>query len=315
MPLHAKEFNIAVGDGQGGSQEALGVAFVDALEEKTGNKHTAKLFFNGQLGSEEDTVMSAASGTLDFSILATNNISPFSPSMGLLSLPYIVLSLEEAQTLTQSDIGRKIVEETIDNSGVRVIAWGYSGFRALTNSKRPVRTVADMKGLVIRVPKNEVIIETYRSWGVNPTPMAWSETFAALQQGVVDGQDTPYLTIAAMRFNEIQKYATSLRYLFLIEPLVMSESLFQSLSADEQAQILEAGEVASAATVSFLTENESRAKEELVSAGMEIVDPADDEREFIDLATRAVWPKLVDEIGGKERLNDALALLGRDPVE
>lgn len=172
-----------------------------------------------------------------------------------------------------------------------------------------------MQGLVLRVPKNEVIIETYRSWGVNPTPMAWSETFAALQQGVVDGQDTPYLTIAAMKFNEIQKYATSLRYLFLIEPLVMSESLFQSLSADEQAQILEAGEVASAATVSFLTENESRAKEELVSAGMEIVEPADNEREFIDLATQAVWPKLVDQIGGKERLNNALALLGRDPVE
>ncbi|MCA8883572.1 MAG: C4-dicarboxylate ABC transporter substrate-binding protein, partial [Rhodobacteraceae bacterium] len=75
----ATEFRIAVGDGAGGSQEALGNAFIAALQEQTGGAHTGKLFLNGQLGSEEDTVTAAALGTLDFSILAINNVTPFSP--------------------------------------------------------------------------------------------------------------------------------------------------------------------------------------------------------------------------------------------
>lgn len=158
------------------------------------------------------------------------------------------------------------------------------------------------------------MIETYRSWGVNPTPMSWNETFAALQQGVVDGQDTPYLTISAMKFYEIQKYITNLRYLFLIEPLVMSESLFQSLSEEEQQQIVESGKEASVASAAFLRENEARIKEELAGKGMEIIDPANDEKEFIDLATGAVWPAMVEGVGGADRLNAALEALGREPI-
>lgn len=311
----ATEFNIAMGDGRGGTQEALGEAFIAALEEHTGGTHTAKLFPNGQLGTEQDTVSSMGMGTLDFSILAANNIAPFSPQMGLLTLPYMMLSVEDAVKLTQGGIGQMLIDETIENAGVRVIAWGYSGFRVFSNSERPVRTVEDMQGLVVRVPKNEVMIETYRSWGINPTPMSWNETFAALQQGVVDAQDTPYMTIYAMKFNEVQDYITNLRYLFLIEPLVISESLFQSLSPEEQEQILAAGRDASAASATFLTENVARVQEELTTLGMEIVDPADDEAEFIERATTAVWPNMVDSVGGKERLNQALAAMGRDPVE
>ncbi|MGR3381484.1 TRAP transporter substrate-binding protein [Roseovarius indicus] len=315
LPLSAKEFRIAAGDGAGGAQDLMGQAFVAALERESGGKHTGKIFLNSQLGSEEDTVSAASLGTLDFSILAANNLAPFSPEMGLLALPYMMLSLEDAEKLTQGPVGDRLSERTIENAGVRVIAWSYTGFRVLTNSKRPVTNVDDLEGLKIRVPKNEVMIETYRSWGINPTPMAWSEVFPALQQGVVDGQDLPYASIAAARFQEVQKYATELRYLFLIEPLVMSESIFQSLSDAEQQQIIAAGKKASAASAKLLQETEARAKEELVAAGMEITQPAEDEREFIERATTTVWPKFVDSIGGKEVLNEALSAIGRDPFD
>ncbi|MDM7255590.1 MAG: TRAP transporter substrate-binding protein, partial [Paracoccus sp. (in: a-proteobacteria)] len=190
-PASAKEYRIAVGDGAGGTQEALGKAFVAALEDKSGGAMTAKLFLNGQLGDEQDTVNNAAMGTLDFSILAINNITPFSPTVGTLTLPYVIMSQEDAEKITQGEIGQELIEKTIEDAGVRIIGWGYSGFRVLTNSKKPVTTVADLKGMVIRVPRNEIMIETYKAWGINPTPMAWSETFAALQQKVVDGQDNP----------------------------------------------------------------------------------------------------------------------------
>lgn len=315
MPAHADEFRIAVGDGAGGTQEALGLAFVKALEEKSGGKHSAKLFLNGQLGDEQDTVTAAATGTLDFSILAINNITPFSPSVGTLTLPYVILSLEDAEKITQGEIGQQMVEKTIEDAGVRIIGWAYSGFRVLTNSKKPVTTVADLQDLVVRVPKNEIMIETYKSWGINPTPMAWSETFAALQQKVVDGQDNPYMTVHAMRFDEVQKYVTNIRYIFSIEPLIVSEQLFQSLSAEEQAAVIAAGQEATLASGQFLRAQEASIKEQLVANGMEISDPADGEAEFIERATTAVWPKFYDSIGGKDVLNGVLTALGRSAVE
>lgn len=311
----ATNFKVAVGDGAGGAQDALGKAFAAALEEETGGKHTAQLFMNGQLGDEQDTVSAAATGTLDFSLLAINNLTPFSPEVGTLTLPYVILSLEDAETLTQGEVGQQMIEKTIENAGVRIIAWTYSGFRVLTNSARPVSTVADLQGLVIRVPKNEIMIETYKSWGVSPTPMAWGETFAALQQKVVDGQDNPYLTIYSMKFDEVQKYVTNLRYIFSIEPLIISEQLFQSLSEEEQNQILAAGKTATEASSEFLKAEEDKIRQVLQERGMEIIDPADDEKEFIELATSTVWPKMMDSIGGKEELNKALTALGRDPVE
>ena len=315
MPVAAKEYRVAVGDGAGGTQEALGKAFAAALEEKTGGNMTAKLFLNGQLGDEQDTVTAAATGTLDFSILAINNITPFSPTVGTLTLPYVILSQDDAEKVTQGEVGQQMIDQTIEDAGVRIIGWGYSGFRVLTNSKQPVATVADLKGLVIRVPKNDIMISTYQSWGVNPTPMAWGETFAALQQKVVDGQDNPYMTIYSMKFDEVQKYITDLRYIFSIEPLVVSEALFESLSEEEQQQVLEAGKEATEFSAKFLREEEAKIREELVSRGMEITAPADEEKEFIELATTTVWPKFYDQIGGKEVLNGVLASLGRDQVE
>lgn len=313
-PASATNFKIAVGDGAGGTQEALGKAFVEALEANTGGAHTATLFPNSQLGSEQDTVNDAAMGLLDFSIVAINNITPFSPSVGVLTLPYMMLSLEDAEALTQGEVGQELVENTIRDAGVRIIGWAYSGFRVLTNSKKPVTTVADLQDLVIRVPKNEIMIATYKAWGVNPTPMAWSETFAALQTKVVDGQDNPYITVYSMKFDEVQSHVTNLRYLFSIEPLIVSEAVFQGLSEDEQKAVLDAGRSATDFSARFLREQEEQIKSVLAERGMQISDPADGEQEFIDLATSAVWPQFYETIGGIEKLNTALAAIGRDPV-
>ncbi|MCG8693495.1 MAG: TRAP transporter substrate-binding protein, partial [Minwuiales bacterium] len=312
--VSAKTFKMALGDAAGGTQDAAGKKFAEVFEAKTGGKHKVKLFHNGQLGSEQDTVNDAAIGTLDFSVLAINNITPFSPTVGIFTLPYMILSLDEAVTLTQGEIGQELVENTMRDAGVRIIAWSYAGFRVLSNSKQPIKTLDDLKNIVVRVPKNEIMIDTYNSWGNNPTPMAWSETFTALQQGVVDGQDTPYITIHAMKFYEVQKYITNLRYLFLLEPIIVSESVFQDQSEDVQKAILEAGAEATAFSAQYLADTEAKLKADLIAKGMQIDDPANDEKEWIEAATSQVWPKFYDSIGGVEKVNAALKSVGRPPV-
>ncbi|KAA3655494.1 MAG: C4-dicarboxylate ABC transporter substrate-binding protein [Proteobacteria bacterium] len=307
----AAKFKMALGDAAGGTQWELGQTFKTLFEQKTGGKHTVDLFPNGQLGDEQNTVNNAALGTLDFSVLAINNVTPFSPSVGVLTLPYVIQSAEDAKTLTQGPIGKELTENTIRDAGVRIVGWAYSGFRVLTNSKRPVTSLADLKGLVIRVPKNEIMIATYQSWGINPTPMAWSETFTALQQGVVDGQDNPYITVSAMKFNEVQKYITNVRYLFSLEPLIVSESVFQDQKPEVQKAILEAGKEATEHSYKYLLETEDKIKKELAAKGMQISDAANGEKEFIEKATAAVWPKFYESIGGKAKLDQALKSLGR----
>ena len=309
--LEARTFKMALGDAQGGTQYALGEKFSELFKQKTGGKHRIKMFPNGQLGSEQDTINDAAIGTLDFSVLAINNITPFSPSVGVLTLPYVIQSLDEAVKLTRGPVGKELVDNTIRDAGVRIIGWAYSGFRVLTNSKKPVKSLDDLKGLVIRVPKNEIMIATYQAWGINPTPMAWSETFTGLQQGVVDGQDNPYITNSAMKFYEVQKYVTNIRYIFSLEPLIISESVFQGLNSKTQKAVLEAGHEATLFSEQYIKDTEDKIKKELQDKGMEISDPANGEKEWIEKATTSVWPKYYDSIGGKEKLDQVLKILGR----
>lgn len=309
--VQGKTYKMAIGDAQGGTQWELGKKFSELFSEKTGGKHRLSLFPNGQLGSEQDTINDAAMGTLDFSLLAVNNITPFSPTVGVLTLPYVIQSLDDAVILTRGPIGKELVENTVRDAGVRIIGWAYSGFRVLTNSQKPVKSVADLKGLVIRVPKNEIMIASYQAWGSNPTPMAWSETFTALQQKVVDGQDNPFATISAMKFYEVQKYITTIRYIFSLEPLVISESVFQDMKPELQKIVLEAGQEATLYSEQYLKDSESQIIADLQKKGMIISEPADGEKEWIEKATKAVWPKYMDSIGGKAKFHEVLKALGR----
>ena len=300
---------VAVGDAAGSAQHELGKKFVEELEAATDGAYTAELFLNGQLGSEQNTVNDASMGLLDMSILAINNITPFSPTVGIFTLPYVIQGVDDAEKLINSEIGQELIDNTIRDAGVRIIGWTYTGCRVLTNSKKPVATLDDLQGLVIRVPKNEIMIDSYNSWGINPTPMAWSETFTALQQGVVDGQDNPYLTVHSMKFYEVQKYITDICYVFSIEPLIISEGVYQSLDPAMQEAMLAAGQAATVHSAQFLRDSEASIKEDLIAKGMEITEP--DEADWIAKATEAVWPKFYDSIGGKEKLDAAMALLGR----
>jgi tripartite ATP-independent transporter DctP family solute receptor len=313
LSVQAKtEWKMALGDASGGTQWALGERFAKLVSAYTGGEVTLALFPNGQLGSEQETVQNCRLGTLDFSVAAINNITPFSPTVGLFTLPYLIQSVDEAVTLTQGPIGEELVQNTIKSAGVRILGWSYSGFRRLSNSKRPITKPADLKGLTIRVPKNAIMIDSYKSWGVSPTPMAWDEVFTALQQKVLDGQDTPLITQYVMKFYEVQKYITKIRYVFLLEPLVISEQLFQRQSPEIQQVLLRAGKEAQEFCRQFLILFEDSIENELKGKGLEIMDPADGEKEWIEKATQTVWPKFYKSIGGKEKVDAALKAINRE---
>ncbi|NNG00866.1 MAG: TRAP transporter substrate-binding protein [Desulfobacteraceae bacterium] len=301
---------LGLGDPIDSDQGALAKRFKVLVEGYTGGDVEVQLFPGGALGSEQEMVQNARLGTLDVALVAINNITPFSPTVGVLTLPYLIQNMDDAVKVTTGKLGKRWSDATIKEAGVRVLGWTYSNFRVLTNSKRPVRNIADLKGLKIRVPKNAIMIATYKSWGLSPVPMAWDETFTALQQKVIDGQDNPYIVNNTMKFYEVQKYVTNVHYLFSLQPLVIGEKTFQKMSPDMQAMLTRAGLEAQQYELLFQMQEADKAKQNLVKNGMEVLD-LEDEDVWIDKATTAVWPDFYDSIGGKDKLDDVLKELGR----
>jgi len=314
LSAHAAKWNIAIGDGAGSTQEVIAQKFSEILIQETDGKIDTALFVNGQLGSEQATVNDVSMGLLDMSVVGSSNLAALSPAIGLFTYPYMFHNIEDAKTALESDVTKKIEQDVLAQANVRIVSWTYSGFRRLTNSDHPVTKMSDLKGLSVRVPKSKVILDTYKTLGIGATPIAWSETFTALQQGVVDGQETPYAAIQSMKFGEIQKYLTETHYLFQIEPVLISESLYQAQSDTVKQAIDKAGDEAEAYSYQYLIDTEDQIKKNLIeNYGMQISE-LEDEQEWIEKLQKEVWPKYFAEVGGKERVNELLKAMGRDAL-
>lgn len=312
--INAEQWKIAVGDGGGSTQDVIAKKFSEILSAKTNQQIKATIFVNGQLGSEQATVNDVSMGLLEMSVVGSSNLASFSPAIGLFTYPYMFHNLEDAKKALNSEVTSKIEQDVLKQTNVRIISWTYSGFRRLTNSAHAVKNIDDLKGLSIRVPKNKVILDTYKALGIGATPIAWSETFTALQQGVVDGQETPYAAIQSMKFAEIQPYLTETHYLFQIEPLLISESLYQSQSKEVKQAIEEAGVEAELFSYNYLLETEDKIKQDLVDTYNLEISTLEDEDKWIEKVKKEVWPKYYSEVGGKERVNELLTVLGRDTL-
>jgi TRAP-type transport system periplasmic protein len=301
-PTVATEDPVVIKLGHSGTLDGLhGIAstkFKELAESYSNGRIEVQIYPNNQLGGEQEMFQGARVGTLEMTDGAVNNLTPFAPAVGFLSFPYMFETQDQAYTILDGDIGQQLKETVIDQAGVRILGFLEGGFRVLTNSRRPVRNIGDLEGLKIRVPGNEIMIDTWKAFGINPTPLPWPETFTALQQRTVDGQENPYWVIWEENFNEVQKYVTEVRYLMWLGPLVIGENFFQTLPEDLQDIVVRAGREAVDHQRSVMTERNEQFRRELIERGMEMIEP-EDEDEWIRRA-KSIWPKFYESIGGRE---------------
>ena len=309
-PAHAQDVKIkfASANPDDSYHGVFGHAFKKHAEELSGGRIQVDVFLGGQLGSEQDNVNQVSSGILNMTSAAVNNVTPFAPIVGFCSLPYMWNNFEEAWAVLDSPLRDRLNDTMAQQANMRAVAWMTGGFRVLTNSKKPVRTPADLQGLRIRVPKNEIMIAAYKAWGIDPVPMAWTEVFNALQQKVVDGQDNPYAAIPAVRFDEVQDYITNIHYLLWIGPVLVNDAWYQGLEPDIRDIVDEAAKLAQDEERQWAIAREGTAALQSVEAGLEITVPADDEREWIEKA-KSVWPMFYDKIGGKDFVDEVVSFL------
>lgn len=283
--------------------------FAELVSIYTNNEIRAEIFPGSQLGGEREMVQQARQGALHVTLPATNNLAALAPTLNVFILPYLATSTEQVNYL-QDELTPYLVPRVIKEAGVRIVGWENSGWRAFFyKSDKPIEKPSDLGGLKMRVPPNPIMIASYEAWGGNPTPIAWSELYNALQQGVVEGGDNPVTDVIGMKFHEVINRMTKFHYTILTHPIVVSERWFQGLSEDHQAAVLRAGKEATDYIRWWQPLDEAAWWKQAEEAGVEISE-IEDESEWIEKA-RAIWPDYYDAIGsdGEEVAKKALEVL------
>ena len=271
--------------------------FVELAQQYSNNAFDFQLFPSMQLGDEIATVRAAQLGTLQIAMLATNNFAPFSPSTGWVNMPYFFNTLEDFRKMLDI-MWDQHNEWAVKEAGCRVLAIVDVGYRQLTTSKKyPVRSLQDAKGIKIRTPQNPLMVSTFQALGLEPTAVAFSETFNALQQGVVDGQEGCFNNVITLKFYEAQKYATKINYSVHSANFIVNEKWLQSLPETEREALIRAGKEAmeyERTKVAGILETDDKL---MVEHGMELLGVVTDIDEWSPPG-RTAWPKCYEVIGG-----------------
>lgn len=290
---------LGIGDPIDSGAGEYGLKFKELVEAKTGGKTTVELFPNCSLGDESEMLQNARRGSLDMVIAGIGNAVPLASGLAALTLPYLLENDDMVVKATTGKLFDHFNKVAMETGGLRILGYCYTNFRHLTNSKRPVESLADIKGLKLRVPNNKVFIDTFEAWGANPVPMAWSETFTALQQGVVDGQDNPYVVNATMKFQEVQPYLTEIHYQYSLQPLFVGVDNFNSFPAELQQIVQDAAMDAQKHVHAWENANSDKARKVMEEAGVK-VSLLKDEDQWKAIAVEKLWPDFYGFVGGKE---------------
>lgn len=213
--------------------------FAELVDKKSGGKMKVRLFGAALLGADMAMQTSLAAGTQEMMVGSTATLVGIVKEFGILDLPFVFQTPEEAYAVVDGPIGQKLTAK-LPEVGLVGIAFWDNGFRNLTNSKRAVAKMEDMDGIKLRVMQNPVYIEFFKELGANPIPMPWSEVFGALEMHAVDGQENPAPTIDTAKLYEVQKYLSITRHAYAAHLVMVSKKWWDTLSKHEQRIITEA---------------------------------------------------------------------------
>jgi len=210
--------------------------FKEEVEKATGGKLVIDLFPAMQLGGAQENVQAVRTGAIQVVWIGMAFLSRTVPELEALSLPFLFSSREQAFRVADGPIGKEIDRRMADK-GLTLLGFMELGARHVTNSKRPIKTVEDLKGLKIRLQPNETHLATFRALGANAVAMDVKELYSAMQQGVVDGQENPYAVIAANRYFEVQKFMSNTSHFFDFITIVAHRKTFESLPPAQQKAV------------------------------------------------------------------------------
>jgi tripartite ATP-independent transporter DctP family solute receptor len=266
------------------------------LEQKTNGRYKVQVFHSAQLGQEKDTIEQTRFGVIDLNRI---NMGPFNnliPETFVPALPFIFRSVEHMRKTMDGPIGDQILK-AFEPHGLVALAFYDSGARSFYNSKRPINTPADMKGMKIRVIQSDLFLDLVNALGANATPMPPGEVYSALQTGVVDGAENNWPSYESFRHFEVAKFYSLSEHSMSPEVLVMSKKSFDKLSTADQKAVRDSAKESVAKMRELWEAREKVAEQKIRSSGNQI-NPVD-KQPFID-AMKPVYEKYVKDAKLKE---------------
>lgn len=241
--------------------------FCAEIEKRTSNRYKCQIQPN--VGDERASIEAVQLGTLDATNTSTGPVSNFVPEVGIVDIPFLFRDYAHARGVLDGPIGQDLLAK-FTAKGLVGLAWTENGFRHMTNSKRAILKPDDVKGLKVRTMQNPVHIQAFQSIGVQPTPMAFSELFTALQQGVVDGQENPIPVILSAKFSQVQKHLSLTGHVYSPAVLILSPKLWGSLNDADKASFREAARIAAAAQRKKVNDDEASGIDQLKKEGVTV---------------------------------------------
>ena len=256
------------------SQQGIGVLkFGEDLERLSEGRLTIEPHYDNALGAEREVVEGMGFGIIDAGIASTGPMGGFVDEFMLFDLPYVFENHKHAYAFLDSEHGEELARLAEEGMNVKFLAWMENGFRHNTNSVRPIEKPSNLEGINHRTQESRVQVDTWEALGANATPMAWTEVYTALQQGVMDSQENPLATIYDVNFYEVQDYLNITQHVYSPAPLMMGLDLFNSFSEEDQAIIIEAAQIALPVQREASQELEQRYLGQLEELGMTVTHP------------------------------------------
>ncbi len=287
---------------------AMVTVFKSLVEAGTNGSVLVQTFPSGQLGKDKDVVQQVKAGVIQSGIHSVGGFASIYPMIGVLDIPFAFPNISKTYEVFDGPFGAKLAADIDKKTGLHTLGFGDSGgFFQLTNSKRPIHSPADMKGLKIRTMGLDTHKAIITAMGGQPAAISWSEVYTALQTGVADGQMNPIPIIAFAKFQEVQKYLTLSGHIFAPYVWVMNKDFWDSLTDNEKYVVDYAAKSAIVAGrgMGRAIEASDRGLKEL-SKTMEVntLTPAE-KAEFKRVATPAVKELIINKFGdeGKDMLD------------
>ncbi|MDP0928697.1 DctP family TRAP transporter solute-binding subunit [Paracoccus onubensis] len=240
---HAQEINNHTikfaATGQEGTPPVLGMhIFAEKLAERSGGKLNARVFANGVLGGDVQVLSSLQGGVVEMMVWNAGNMITQDQNFGILDLPFIYQDVEVVDQLLDGEVGTFLIDK-LPEHGVIGLAFWEQGFRMLSNNRHEVKTLEDISGLKVRVQQNPLLVDMWAALGANPTPMAVTELYTALETGAVDGQESTAPFNYGSKYYEVQQYLSNTRHNYNPQIVLIGKPFWDKLTPDEQAMITE----------------------------------------------------------------------------
>ena len=275
-------------------QQNLATFFADEVAKRTDGEVTVQIFPQGQLGNDAAMIDGARSGIIDVVMVGLNNFSGLMPDSAALTLPFMFPDRETAYSVLDGEVGKGVLAKFEDH-GLKGLGFPENGYRNMTNSRGPIRTPDDVKGLRMRVNNSKALNDMFQLLDAQPQQIPVAELYTALETGVVDSQDHPIGVTLSFKFYEVQKYLSLTQHAYAPLAVAMNLSKFDGLTQEQQQIILDVSKEAVDMQRQMSIDSEEKMIADLEAEGMEV--NRDVDAAAFQAVVAPVWDSFIAENG------------------